>query len=442
MTKYVLFSAIGGTDPISNFRDGSMLHICRVYKPESVYLYLSKEMCEFHDKDDRYRFCIHRLGELLGHKFDVHIIERRDLVDVHKFDLFYKEYRELIREIREKHSDATVILNVSSGTPSMKGALQFIAAVSGDSIIPVQVSTPAKKINEHRENIKDYDVHFYWEYNKDNTKDFENRCSKSESVTLLAEVMKNVVVNHIDAYDYSAALAVAESIKNHIPSDVVCLLKAMKWRTQLDVLKMLKELNSLPYDLLPEKNNENYKIVEYLLWLQTKIHNEEYADFVRGITPILTSLLERALKVLCNIDAVKDYCEMRGKNRNVPYWSLEKLNKNPEVLGALQARFKGNFIPDFLNTETMTVLLKHFSSHEIIEDIETLNKIEKKIRNEAAHTITIVTKERVINATEGYSPEDIFNLLVKVTKAIDIKIDNNTLKSYDNANRIIKNMLF
>jgi hypothetical protein len=79
MTKYVLFSAIGGTDPISNFRDGSMLHICRVYKPESVYLYLSKEMCEFHDKDDRYRFCIHRLGELLGHKFDVHIIERRDL---------------------------------------------------------------------------------------------------------------------------------------------------------------------------------------------------------------------------------------------------------------------------------------------------------------------------------------------------------------------------
>jgi CRISPR type III-A/MTUBE-associated protein Csm6 len=356
--------------------------------------------------------------------------------------LFYKEYRELIKEIREKHSDATVILNVSSGTPSMKGALQFIAAVSGDSIIPVQVSTPAKKINEHRENIKDYDVHFYWEYNKDNTKDFENRCSKSESVTLLAEVMKNVVVNHIDAYDYSAALAVAESIKNHIPSDVVCLLKAMKWRTQLDVLKMLKELNSLPYDLLPEKNNENYKIVEYLLWLQTKIHNEEYADFVRGITPILTSLLERALKVLCNIDAVKDYCEMRGKNRNVPYWCLEKLNKNPEVLGALQARFKGNFIPDFLNTETMTVLLKHFSSHEIIEDIETLNKIEKKIRNEAAHTITIVTKERVINATEGYSPEDIFNLLVKVTKAIDIKIDNNTLKSYDNANRIIKNMLF
>ena len=31
--KKILFSPIGGTDPISNFRDGAMLHICRIYKP-------------------------------------------------------------------------------------------------------------------------------------------------------------------------------------------------------------------------------------------------------------------------------------------------------------------------------------------------------------------------------------------------------------------------
>ena len=51
--KKILFSPIGGTDPISNFRDGAMLHICRIYKPDIVYLYLSKEMCEFQEKDDR-----------------------------------------------------------------------------------------------------------------------------------------------------------------------------------------------------------------------------------------------------------------------------------------------------------------------------------------------------------------------------------------------------
>ena len=36
MADYVLFSPIGGTDPIENYADGPMLHICRVYKPKKV----------------------------------------------------------------------------------------------------------------------------------------------------------------------------------------------------------------------------------------------------------------------------------------------------------------------------------------------------------------------------------------------------------------------
>lgn len=52
----VLFSPVGGTDPISNERDGALLHICRIYKPDIVYLYMSKEMLEFHKKDNRYLF--------------------------------------------------------------------------------------------------------------------------------------------------------------------------------------------------------------------------------------------------------------------------------------------------------------------------------------------------------------------------------------------------
>ena len=39
MGKRILFSPVGGTDPIRNCHDGSMLHICRHYKPDIVYLY-------------------------------------------------------------------------------------------------------------------------------------------------------------------------------------------------------------------------------------------------------------------------------------------------------------------------------------------------------------------------------------------------------------------
>ena len=43
----ILFSPLGKTDPISNMRDGSMLHICRIYKPNIVYLYMSSEIWFF-----------------------------------------------------------------------------------------------------------------------------------------------------------------------------------------------------------------------------------------------------------------------------------------------------------------------------------------------------------------------------------------------------------
>ena len=45
MNQTILFTPVGGTDPISstNCKDGSMLHICRFYKPNKVIMYMSKE---------------------------------------------------------------------------------------------------------------------------------------------------------------------------------------------------------------------------------------------------------------------------------------------------------------------------------------------------------------------------------------------------------------
>ena len=61
----ILFSPLGGTDPInkSDFTDGSMLHICRYYNIDKVYLYMTKEIIDRHNKDDRYRFYINKLAE-------------------------------------------------------------------------------------------------------------------------------------------------------------------------------------------------------------------------------------------------------------------------------------------------------------------------------------------------------------------------------------------
>ena len=55
MARKYLFSPIGNTDPIKYLYDGSMIHICRYYQPDVVYLYLSKEMMENHKKDKSIR---------------------------------------------------------------------------------------------------------------------------------------------------------------------------------------------------------------------------------------------------------------------------------------------------------------------------------------------------------------------------------------------------
>ena len=54
MGKRILFSPVGGHDPIASYRDGALLHICRCYQPSVVYLYLSKEMVERSRLDNRY----------------------------------------------------------------------------------------------------------------------------------------------------------------------------------------------------------------------------------------------------------------------------------------------------------------------------------------------------------------------------------------------------
>ena len=73
MNKKYLFSPLGGTDPISqsNYKDGSMLHICRFEKPDKVYLYLSKEMVEYEQQDNRYSYCLNKLMELQNRTFEV-----------------------------------------------------------------------------------------------------------------------------------------------------------------------------------------------------------------------------------------------------------------------------------------------------------------------------------------------------------------------------------
>ena len=275
-----------------------MLHICRYYEPDVVYLYLSKEMAENHKKDNRYVETLNLLGDFLNHKFEVHIIENPDMVEVQQYDVFYDEFRKIISEIEEqKEKEDQLLVNMASGTPGMKSALLIMATLAEYRFLPIQVSTPQKKSNLEHEERDEYDVKANWELNEDNEESAENRCQEVKCLNLMRLLKIDMIKKHLLAYDYHAALAVGKEIKEDL-SPV-----AWKWLQSADARAVLdwERMNRV----LPENNGiisavrqENKKkiLFEYLLALDLKVKRGEYADFIRGITPLGVDLLEMVLE--------------------------------------------------------------------------------------------------------------------------------------------------
>jgi len=179
MHQKILFTPVGGTDPISatNCFDGAILHICRHYQPDKVIMYMSKEMLVNQEKDDRYRYCLNKLCELQNRKMECEIIERRELTNVHEFDFYYEDFQKIIHGIYGTMDETDeLLLNVSSGTPAMKSGLLVLQTMEEYPAKLIQVATPERRINEHH--YKDYDVFTLWELDEDNQPGADNRCSE------------------------------------------------------------------------------------------------------------------------------------------------------------------------------------------------------------------------------------------------------------------------
>lgn len=261
MGKTILFSPIGGTDPIanSNLRDGSMLHICRCYMPDKVYLYMSNEILSFQEQDQRYTYCLDMLGDKLQHKFEYQIIARRNMRNVQEFDPFYREFRKIIIDIQKNMTEEdTLLLNISSGTPAMKSALLVLKTLGEFSCKAIQVTTPDASMNNHDgyKEHKKHDVKTLWELDEDNEEGFENRCSVVKCPTLMQIQQENYVRKLLDEYDYAAAYEIAKMLPEEITANYMGLLRMAERRILLDFSGVDKILLSDKRFVLPVKDSD------------------------------------------------------------------------------------------------------------------------------------------------------------------------------------------
>lgn len=451
--KTYFFSPIGGNDPVSSSTesDGSMLHICRYYMPDEVYLYLSKEMIERQDRDDRYRYCINKLGERLGHTFLVHCIEDDNNSEVQEYDYYYSAFEPWLQKIKNQMEEGDrLILNISSGTPAMKSALVLLSAMSEIKMLPVQVMTPAASINYHPGKEPDYDVECYWDFNKDNVEGAPNRCREPQMLNLAYRLKRQNLEKCIMNYDYAAALLLGKEMQNELPEDAFRLLEYAVSRLQLDIGKMKKMLPTFtkverePLCPLWQPNgndDERLAIFEYVLSLKIKIQNKEYGDFARSISPVLTDLFEGLLKDQCGV-SITPYIILNSCGVRV--WDTEKMERDPQgqqFLSILGTRFNGKFNnkTPMAASNLEDLLLYYLKDEKLKSDVKELRSIEGTMRNLAAHEIVSITDDNLGNYIPG-NPGITISYIYKEIQhlaQIVLKIKGELWNSYDVMNEMI-----
>lgn len=432
----ILFSPIGGSDPIRNYHDGSMLHICRNYLPDRVVLYLSGEMYQHHVQDNRYVYCLEELGKKMSHPFEIEVIVRDELTEVQDYEYFYTEFTKCINDIVAQMDEGDeLLLNVSSGTPAMKNALIILATLAEFSFQPIQVSTPLKRSNYMDENTKKYEVQEQWEFDEDNEpqEGDTSRCEEIKSLNLVKLLKVNLLEKHLQAYDYTAALEIARDLKNHISVKATAMIEQANERNQLNTKRVNELAKKIDYQPMPVKNQENCDLLEYVLLLQMKVRRKEYADFIRAITPVVFELFYRGLKRQCHID-IKDYCDEKKSGLR---WNPEKI-KQTEVGDILQKEYAATgFRGGPVYSSQLKPLILHYSGSEKVNTLVTdLRHAEEKARNKAAHTIVSITNEKIVKWTD-YTAEELLVKIQQLTLFVVPGQDGSIWDSYDRMNEAI-----
>ncbi len=438
MSEYVLFSPVGFSDPTRGYHDGAMIHICRYYKPQKVYLFLSKEMCDFDAKDNRYEVYINKLCQALGLTCSVEKIKRPDLTDAHEFDIFYDEFTVIIEQIHNKYPKSKILLNVSSGTTQMKSALNLVSSLSKRPVIALQVAGPEKKSNTSSPVSESYNIEEEWIKNRDNYEETRTkRILKPDNKMLNALLKRDLVSSLTAAYDYKAASLVAETIREYLDPRMIHIVKAGELRNMLKIEEADRLAKAAGYDLLPIRSEDYSKkamiCFEYILSLKLKLAKGELADFVRAVSPVLTDLFELYLEKQCAL-AIESYYRIDGRGgKRRPILARDALPRELQIV--LDEAFKEGYRDKEPSAAVLYPFIQARGRKKVIYLARRLRNFEGDVRNIAAHEIVAVTEEW-IKEKVGLGTADILKMLQDFLSCC-ISFPQDYWNSYDELNRAI-----
>ena len=450
--KYVLFSPIGTHDPLgvplNNVpSEGSMLHIIRHYKPEAVYLYITKEL---NYGDNRYEEAIKKFYP----DCEVYnIISEIDENDVNNYDIFMYDFKKYIDEMHKKYSGYKILLNISSGTPQMKSSLILEVISSNIKLIPIQVTTPTKKKN-FEDNFKYEDL----DKIDENNENIINRCNKVEVLSFKRSKMQSQIESLVNNYEYSAALQILkedESSLDLFKRELSLYLEHCIYRSnsQFERAKQLFLDNNI--EVIDYSNNDNTvrEFFEYFYIMKIKQSKGLLSDFILRITPFITKLLFYYLNDICKLDIEKYINIFSSGTRFIKRELIKKYDK--ELLRFLDRMYENSKFKDtFLNFNTLIDIAlfyhKQFDNGIFYDKDINLNEYKgiyslfkhfdqiEKERNKVAHTMIDMDEDCMINNLHINSYDTLCKCQALLIKILNYK---KNYFVYDEINRKIFNLL-
>lgn len=439
----ILFSCLGSTDPVRGEHDGAMLHIARHYQPNRILWYMTKEMREIGEKDNRYALSIEYLKQQCpGYTPEILPPCYGEVEDASDFDAFYDVFEEKLRELSRTYPEAEILVNLSSGTPQMKTTLALLSSTLQFPIRAIQVKNFERcSGTTERTNSKTYDLEYELELNEDAMPDAPNRCSEPKLLTIQRDKQRAQIESLLERYDYQAL----RSMSSSLPKSIQTLLQHLTHRSSYNVRDAVSKAAKFSgFDLFPaEKPHaatypEYRELSEYILLLKLMQRTQRYTDLLIRLNPLVIRLQRGWLSK----NGV-NFSQLVYIDRQRREWiSPQRIRKfDPALADWLDEKYNG-FRPGALNIIFCNHMMEWIgkSGTETGVFFQELARLNEE-RNESAHSLSNVTEEE-IQGILGYSSAQLIKKLIALLAEIYPQHYRAELFSiYDTANHWIKESL-
>jgi len=445
--KTILFTCIGTSDPVRGYRDGPLLHILRHYRPEKVCVFLSKEAEELNRRGSRLEEVWGFVREhWAGYAPEVQTI-RSEIEDPSDQDAVYEPIESAVRAFRRDNPDATLLLNLSSGTPQMKLVLELLSCEALLHARAVQVKSPEQKSGTtERTNTKDYDTPLELEYNEDEN-GAEARWVEPGLFALRQQQQRQQLLTLLQRRDY-AALRTMGAV---LPELLRKLTEHLYYRDRLQDAEakryayMLK-LDKLPFELYPEKKaaeeSDYHAVSEAYLSMKNLLCREQYSLFVIRLNPLVLRLQLRALMLyLPNRGLHFDelFSQWNGEER---FEALTVQQNHPEFYQELAQKM--GLYPDartasLLLCNAILALLPRVPA-DMLTLFRRCEKLNQTLRNDLAHQLQDTTIEELCNRLGG-TPDKLVDELGGALAVLYPQCDRSLFRIYDRCDDYFRNTI-